>query len=236
MVAAALCAQYPVINFNLSGSGRIAAQAPGPLTDLSSYTWVQQLGATLTQTTFTPPVVWMPNAGGFRIKLLQTALPAPPYTVTLAATISQTPADITRQAGIGIILRDSVLDTAVTYFTENEWSQYLGFGTCCRVLAGVYNSAIIGVNPDLNRIVGAPSWASAPGFPAQRWWIRIVDDGVHRTFYYAADDGHAWILDHQDDSGQYVVPDTVGIGGDSLDAALYPGFYATIWQFTVTVP
>ena len=236
-IAAGLAAQYPRVAMNSSGHVARLYNAAPTWPDLSAWTWTQQQSASATLSTLKPPSIFITAPGNDWAQMFfsPTALPSPPYTVILGSTITQS--KTTLEAGIGIVLRNSSLDTAIFYEIEDEAS-VTGTGTgCCRVFSGVYEQQTIGVSPDSHRIVGAPAWAVAPAQnPNQRGWIKIVDDGVHRTFYYSTDDATTWTQHHQDNSGQYVTPNQYGLVGYSIDTATSAGFFATIWQYTVTQP
>ena|GEM_PF-6025233 len=199
--------------------------------DLSAFTWVQQEGATLTQTGGRPPVLSFPNTGNKHEKMLLAPLPTPPYTVTLGVSINQT--DFSKQVSATLMLRNSMTDKAIVLTDENEMA-VTGFNVmCCKVFAGVRLSKTLNVDADS---IASTLFVTTGRLPTQRSWTRIVDDGTYRTFFTSQNDGFTWFQEFQEPSGSFTVPDEAGIAGYTLENSSFAGFSLTVWEFSVTSP
>lgn len=178
-----------------------------------------------------PPVLYFPNSGNKHEHMLMRSLPPPPYTAILGVSINQP--DFSKQVSATLMLRNSVLDKAVLVVDENEMA-VVGFNArCCKFVAGTHLSQTLGVDADAN---SANLFVAYGRIPAPRNWVKIVDDGFHRTFYSSQSDGLAWNFEYQEASGAFTIPDQVGIAGYTLEGPSFLGFYLTVWQFSVTTP
>lgn len=69
---------------------------------------------------------------------------------------------------------------------------------------------------------------------AQVRGLRIVEDGVHRTYYYSADGGTAWAQIFQEAAGTYLTPTKYGISMINLESTLTT--HTTVYQLGATTP
>lgn len=224
----ALVAQYPQVLLDSAGHPAKVYNSAPTFPDLSSFTWVQQESAVLTQNTLAPPVIQFSNSGNKHEHMLLRSLPAAPYTVLFGVSITQ--GDYTKAVSATLVLRNSVADTAFIYAVENEQA-VKGVPLCCRLIAGGHLSQTVGVDAD--SVLTSPFFY-ANRFPAQRDWLKIVDDGTNRFYYSSSDEKHTWTLDLQELSSS-LTANQVGIAGYSLEAASF-SYYLTVWEFVVSTP
>lgn len=160
---------------------------------LADYAWFNQGGATATGG---PGGIHMvaPVTGGEVARVLERALPAPPYTLR-AKVLFDTIA--INYMSAGLYLRDSVGGAGIIFGLKHEGN----------LRYQVQNYGSNGVPP-----VG-PEHATLTAFH-DRVWLRVIDDGTTRFYAYSLDDKFYRTI-HQNARTTPVTPNRFGLYVDS---------------------
>lgn len=206
----------------------------GQLPDWSQWNWVQPEGASLSLAGQWPVLSFLGNSGDQHERMFLTALPAPPFTVTVGFVT--TTSDATQQSSATLILRNSTTDQGLAFADEYEF----GYGEVYGCNNGDGPHLVGSVH--LPQIVGVSAQAVQLALSCQvrlfttRAYLRIVDDGTHRTLYSSRDDMASWVQEYQEASGAFATFNQVGIAGFTLEGAQFSGFLVTVIYWSLTTP
>lgn len=146
------------------------------------------------------------SAAGRHLRIREIAIPASPYTVTMAADWN---GFMGSQAIKGLCLRDSITGKL----------KLLGYDTFYPGLI-VYN--FTDENTYNSSLIGATQFF----FP--KWW-RVQNDGVHLTFFFS-NDGWVWTQLYQEAVNAFVAPDKIGFFADTDSGAGDTGLTVLSWE------
>lgn len=160
---------------------------------------------TATPTQLPGDAILLTSGSGLEI-MTQAGLPSPPYVVTIF----------------------TVTDLAVGS-TSGPTFQNVHHSP---ILFNTSNNKAISIQLTLSQVAAATQWVLPSTFvgntffsstPTTPWDIlgqRISDDGTHRTYSFSVNLGLSWTPMFQESSGNYVAPDTWGVG--AIGSPSYP--------------
>lgn len=160
------------------------------------YTWINQGGATITDTGGALVLAAPANAGdSWRIR--KKSAPATPYTITIAFLTSAIGANF---CNLGFVWRQSSDGKLVT--------AQIGFD-------GVWRMGVVKWD---NATTFNNNYVTAPAFPHSAvTWIQISDDGADRIVRISGDGQH-WIEFHSVGNTDFLTADEVGFAVDANNA------------------
>lgn len=161
----------------------------------TTFSWVNQGTGSIATTNGSVYLSSGPGTGAYNWRLRVASLPGATYTVTMGMRCLQ---QIATQMFCGLVLYDSGMGKLETFG--------LGFDVN---RTGVYTWASVSSN------TGAPfdnqantgNWT----YGGSITWIRIVEDGVNRTFYTSTDHIN-WNQVFQEASATFLTPNQIGFG------------------------
>ena len=161
-----------------------------PMPSAASFSWVNQGAATDADNGVDGIALNMTTADG-NLHILDKALPATPYTVTVAFTTTLAAINYN---GMGICVRDSVgggIQAFYAAYVSGEFIQMENWNS-----ATSFNATVLTFG--LNWTKGVPSW------------LQITDDGTNRVFKYSYD-GKNFIQATSVAHTSFITPDRIGI-------------------------
>jgi hypothetical protein len=203
-----------IVTLLLSGLGIADWIVTNP-PDLSTFTWVNQLGSSCSTANGLPVFAVPFHSSPAQWSSLVKPLTASAYTITLIFIPSIPSAGIFH---FGITLQDSTSTKGVNLMLN----QYNAPGQLI-----VYRES------DVQHGMSEVAQATFNIPVAHVRGLRIVDDGTNRTFYYSCDGGNVWMQMYQEASNSYMTPAKWGIIGVNLQSATQ---YATIYDLETTYP